>query len=118
MSTADPILIKKPISLRVVFILNALMGILPFVFYVVVTQKGITIGGLDPIWMTYTGAGYIASFIILVTSILKKNLTLFRMMLFLNILIALPAKAYLGIVVAVVSIVLSFNKKIRAYFHQ
>lgn len=106
----------KPITLRVIFILNALMAILPFIFYAVITSKDISIGNLDPTWMLYTGAAYILSFVFMVRSILKRNILAIRIIIGLNVLIALPAKAYLGILVALISIVLTFHKKVKAYF--
>ena len=108
--------VKKPIQLRVVFILNALMMILPFVFYGIITSKGIEIGGIPTVYMIYTGIAYILSFAILVYSILNKKFNLFRFMFLINVLIATPAKAYLGILVAIISIILSFNGKIKNFF--
>ena len=108
--------IKKPIQLRIIFILNALMMTLPFVFYYAFTAKNISIDGLDPMMMAYTGIGYIISFIILVASILKRNILLFRIMFAINILIALPASAYIGILIAIISMAISFNKKVKEYF--
>ena len=108
---------KKPIPLRVIFILNALMMILPFVFYYVITSKGIVIGGLEPIYMVYTGIAYILTFAVLVYFILNRNITGFRGVFLLNILIALPTSAYIGIGVAIISLLLSFfNGKVKAYF--
>lgn len=108
---------KKPIPLRVIFILNALMMILPFIFYFVITSKGVEIGGIDPMFMIYTGIAYMVSFAALVYFILKRNIMGFRVMFILNFLIALPAKAYIGMVVAVISMLLSFfNGKVKAYF--
>lgn len=109
--------IKKPIQLRIIFILNALMMILPFIFYYVFTSKNISIAGLKPIHMVYTGIAYIISFMFLVFFILKKKLVGIRVMFVINILIALPTKAYLGILVAIISIILSFTSKVKAYFH-
>ena len=108
--------IKKPIPLRIIFILNALMMILPFVFYYVFTTQDISIDGLDPMYMVYTGVAYIISFIFLVASILKKNMILFKIMFGVNIVIAIPAKAFIGIIFAVISIALSFNGKVKDYF--
>ena len=108
--------IRKPIQLRIIFILNALMMFLPFLFYYVFKIKNITIEGLDPIFMIYTGVGYILSFILLVVSILKRKVVLFRSLLVLNILIALPVKAYIGIIFAVVSILISLNGKVKGFF--
>lgn len=107
----------KPIPLRVIFILNALMMVLPFIFYFVITSKGIDIGRLDPKIMIYTGIGYIVSFAVLVFFILKRNIMGVRGVLFANILISLPAKAIIGIVVAVISLLLAFlNEKVKTYF--
>ena len=109
--------IKKPIPLRIIFILNALMMILPFLFYYVFMVKDITIDGFNPVWMIYTGIAYIVSFAILVIFILKRNIWGARVIFILNILIALPSSAYLGILVAVISLLISFlSKKVRAYF--
>ena len=108
---------QKPIPLRIIFILNALMAILPFVFYYVITSKGIEISGLEPIWMVYTGIAYIASFAVLVYCILNRNFLGLKIVIGINFLIALPTKAYIGIVVAVISILLAlFNGKVKEYF--
>ncbi len=109
-------LVKKPILLRVIFILNALMMILPFVFYYVFTTKDISINGLNPTYMLYTGIAYIVSFALLVNFILKRNIMGARIMLVINFLIALPAKAYIGFLVALISMGLSFTKPVKEYF--
>ncbi|WP_408031540.1 hypothetical protein [Tenacibaculum xiamenense] len=110
--------VYKPIPLRIIFILNAIMGLLPFIFYYVITSKNINIGDIQPIWIIYTGIAYFISFISLVVFILKRNLWAARVVFFINILVAIPAKAYIGIVVAVISILLSFfNKKVTTYFN-
>ena len=109
--------IHKPIPLRVIFILNALMMVLPFIFYYVFTTQDVSIDGLDPMYMAYTGLAYIVSFIILVFFLVRRNLLGSRAVFLLNILIALPASAYIGILVAVISLSLSFfNKKVLSYF--
>lgn len=109
--------VNKPIPLRVIFILNALMMVLPFIFYYVFTTQGIVVGDLDPMYMVYTGIGYILSFGVLVFFLLKRNLWGARIIFFLNILIALPAGAYIGILVAIISLALSFyNQKVLTYF--
>ncbi len=105
-----------PIPLRIIFILNALMAVLPFIFYAVVTKTNADIDGLNPIWMIYTGIAYIASFAAMVYFILKRNFTGIRAVIVLNLLIALPAKAYIGVVVALISFTLTFNKQVKAYF--
>ncbi len=107
---------KKPIPLRIIFILNALMMVLPFVFAIIFKAKNVSLGGLQPIHMVYTGIAYIVSFALLVFFIKKKNRVGLRIMFLVNFLIAWPTKAYLGFLVAVVSLAISFTKKVRDYF--
>ena len=108
---------QKPALLRVVFIMNALLSILPFIFYYIFTTKNIEIEGLKPEYMLYTGLGYMTTFILMITTILKRKLYAFRSIFILVILISLPAKAYIGIAFATISILLSFHKKIKLYFN-
>lgn len=109
--------IHKPVPLRVIFILNALMTILPFIFYWVFTSKNITVGNLNPIWMVYTGIAYIISFVFLVYCLKNRKQLGARIIFIVNILIAIPSGAYIGILIAFVSLAISFfNKKVQAYF--
>ena len=109
--------VKKPAVLRVIFILNALMCLLPFGFYYVFTTQEITVGNPDPMWMVYTRIAYILSFIFLVYFMANRKLVGTRTMFLVNIIIAIPAGAYFGIAVAIISLALSFfNKKVQAYF--
>ncbi|MDT7832353.1 hypothetical protein RQM59_08175 [Flavobacteriaceae bacterium S356] len=109
--------IKKPIPLRIIFILNALMMILPFVFYYVFTTNNIQVGDLNPIWMVYTGIAYIISFVLLVFTILKRNSNAAKAIFLVNIMIAIPAGAYIGMLIAIVSLLLIFfNAKVKEYF--
>lgn len=113
----NTVLPEKPIPLRIIFILNALMMVLPFIFYYVITTQEIVIGGLNNTYMIYTGIAYILTFISLVFFILKRNVIGARIIFLLNILIAFPAGAYIGILVAIISLSLSFfNAKVKAYF--
>ena len=92
------------------------MMVLPFVLYFIFTNKEVSIGELDPMYMIYTGIAYIVSFALLVFFILKQNIIGLRIMLIINVLIALPAKAYIGIAVAVISMTLSFTAPVKKYF--
>lgn len=111
--------VHKPAPLRVIFILNALMAILPFIFYWVFKTENITVGGLDPLWMVYTGVAYILSFILLVYCLKSRKLFGARVIFVINIFIAIPASAFIGVLVALTSLILSFfNKKILTYFSE
>lgn len=115
--TNSTIKVQKPIPLRIIFILNALMAVFPFIFYWVFISKNISIGNLNPIWMVYTGIAYFISFVFLVYFLKNRAQLGARIIFILNILIGIPAGAYLGILVALVSLSLSFfNKKVLTYF--
>lgn len=116
MATYEAQKVQKPIQLRIIFILNALMMFLPFVFYYVFITNDITIGDLDPMWMVYTGIAYVATFPFLVYFILNRNITGARALFVVNAVIAIPAGAYIGIVFAVISMGLSFTAKVKAFF--
>lgn len=110
--------IKKPGVLRLIFFLNAFMMFLPFGFYWVFTTQNIQVGTLDPMWMIYTGIAYILSFPILVYFMSKRKIWGVRFMFLINIIIAIPAGAYIGILIAIISLALSFlNKRVLAYFN-
>ena len=83
--------IKKPIGLRVTFLLNAFMSILPFIFYYIVTSKNIQLGTLQPIWMVYTGIAYLISFLFFAISLAKRLKIIVFVIPLINILISLPA---------------------------
>ena len=85
-------------------------------FYYVFTTKNIQVGDLDPMWMVYTGIAYIISFAGMVSMILKRNYLGIRIIIGLNVLIAIPASAFIGMAIAAVSFGLTFNKKVKAYF--
>ncbi len=109
--------IKKPISLRVIFILNLVKIFLAFGIYTIITVKGI-VPGINPDWILYTACGYIVTFSIMVFSILKKNIILFRLIIITDIIISIPAKAIIGILIGGDSVLISFNKKIKNYFYE
>lgn len=114
---SSSIQIKKPLALRVIFLLNALMMILPFGFYYVFTTQNISVGDLDPMWMAYTGLAYMLSFAFLVYFLANRKLLGARIIFATNIIIAIPAGAYIGMLIAIISISLSsLNKQVLNYF--
>ena len=107
---------KKPVPLRIIFILNACKILLSFGIYIVFSIKDISIGGLDPILILYTALGYVATFGAMVFFILRKNILGLRIITGIDLLISLPLKAFIGIAIAIVSFLLTFNKKVKEYF--
>ena len=107
---------KKPIQLRIIFILNALMMFLPFLVYFLVTNNKIEMD-VVPMHVIYTGIAYIISFGALVYCILNKKFFAFRTIFFINLLIALPVGVNGGIVVVIVSFILSHTKQVKSFFN-
>lgn len=108
---------KKPIQLRILFILNLLLVAICFVFYAIAKSKG-NIGGLAPNTVLYTAISYTVLFVALVTAIKRLSLTGLRIVITLVFLVSIPASAFIGMFIAILSMVLSFHKKIKQYFNQ
>lgn len=108
---------KKPIPLRVVFILNLLKIFLAAGLYTYFTANDITLGEVGPQIILYTGIAYVVLFIGIIIVITKRNLLALKIIIFIDLLASLPAKAFAGILIAIISLLLLFfNKKIRYYF--
>ncbi|PWJ40767.1 hypothetical protein [Sediminitomix flava] len=110
--------VKKPALLRVIFISNALKILLAFTFYTVFTLKGSQIGAFGPEQILYTAIGYMFMFGGIVTSIIKRKIWLMRLFIVIDFAISIPTSAYIGFVISILSIVLSFTKPVKRYFNQ
>ena len=109
--------VKKPLPLRIVFILNLFKILLAFGLYLYFSANNIQLGNVGPQIILYTMIGYIIMFGGIVFAILKRNMLMLRIVLFLDLLISLPATAIAGIAISVISLLLVFfNHKIKAYF--
>ena len=110
----------KPPLLRVIFILNALkiflaLGLLVGFKYFDL-QVG-SVGGPSAVSLIFwTMIGYIATFAAIVASILKRSIIGLRVAIVVDFLISIPAKAFVGFVVALIGLGLSFTKPVKAYF--
>ena len=107
---------KKPIQLRIIFILNALMMFLPFLVHFLVTNNKIEMD-VVPMYVIYTGIAYIISFGALVYCTVNRKFFAFRTMFVINLLIALPVGVDGGMVVAIVSFILSHTKQVKSFFN-
>lgn len=110
--------IGKPITLRAIFILNALKAILAFTLYFVFTNKAGHEPIIDPQIVLYTASAYVILFAFMVRSILTKNLPALRLLIIIDFIVSIPAKAYIGFAVAIISMGLSFTGMVRKYFQQ
>jgi hypothetical protein len=66
--------------------------------------------------MLYTMFGYIAAFAAMVFSILRRNILGLRIAIAVDFLISIPAKAFIGFAVALISMALTFTKPVSEYF--
>ena len=111
---------NKPITLRVIFILNALKILLTFGFFIAFKYGGFTLHGLEgdtaASLMLYTAFGYVVAFAAMVASILKRNILGLRAAIVIDFLISVPAKAPIGFAIAVISMGLTFTGAVKAYF--
>ena len=110
----------KPITLRIIFILNALKILLTFGFFVAFKFYGLAVHGLEgdagATLMLYTMFGYMAAFAGIVMSILKRNILGLRLAIIADFLVSIPAKAPIGFAIAAISMALTFTASVRAYF--
>ncbi len=110
----------KPINLRIIFILNALKILLALGFFVAFKYYDFSVGELRgdaaASVMLYTMFGYIAAFIGMVISILKRVVIGLRVAIIADFLVSIPGKAFIGFAIALISIALTFTNSVRAYF--
>nr|WP_321249678.1 hypothetical protein [uncultured Ruegeria sp.] len=111
---------SKPITLRVIFILNALKILLAFGFFAAFKFYGLQVGELvgpqAANLMLYTMLGYMVTFSCIVASILKRSLIGIRAAIAIDFLVSIPATAVIGFVIAIISMGLTFTASVRAYF--
>ena len=110
----------KPPLLRVIFILNALKIFLALGLLVGFKYFDLKVGsvsGQSAVTLIFwTMIGYIATFAAIVVSILKRSIIGLRVAIVVDFLISIPAKAFVGFVVALIGLGLSFTKPVKAYF--
>lgn len=64
----------------------------------------------------WTMIGYVVTFAAIVTSILKRSIIGLRAAIVVDLVISIPAKAFVGFAVALIGMGLSFSKPVKAYF--
>lgn len=110
----------KPPLLRAIFILNALKIFLSIGLLLGFKYFDLKVGsvsGQPAVTMIFwTTLGYIASFAAIVTSMLKRSIIGLRAAIIVDFIISIPAKAFIGFAVALISMGLSFSGPVKAYF--
>lgn len=111
---------SKPPLLRAIFILNALKIFLALGLLVGFKYFDLKVGsvsGSSAVSMIFwTMLGYIGTFAAIVMSILKRSLVGLRAAIVVDFLISIPAKAFIGLAIAVIGIGLSFTHSVKTYF--
>ena len=121
MTTLDTVTgFEKPPLLRAIFILNALkiflaLGLL-IGFKYFDLQVGSVSGPSAVTMIFWTMIGYVVTFAAIVTSILKRSIIGLRAAIVVDLVISIPAKAFVGFAVALIGMGLSFSKPVKAYF--
>ena len=105
----------KPKQLRAIFGIFLFKIALSFTAFIVFTVQNKTIGDVGPQLILYTALGYVATWLMLAYFIVNKNITGMRVVIFIDLLISLPAKAYIALVLGVVAFLLSFHKNVKAW---
>lgn len=108
---------KKPATLRAIFILNLLLVVICYVFFGFAQSKG-NVAGVPAQHILYTAISYTLLFIGLVISIKKFSLLAVRIVIALVFLVSTLTVAVIGMVFSLVSFGLTFNRKVKAYLNQ
>lgn len=111
---------KKPGMLRAIFILNALLAIIGFIFYFVISSRidaGKATLGIPPSTLLTMALIYLGVFFVVMASILKKQIWIMRGAMLVTIVTSIIIIfAPIGIVLAGVALGLSFGKPVVRYF--
>ncbi|WP_170326482.1 hypothetical protein [Ruegeria arenilitoris] len=111
---------SKPVTLRMIFILNALKIPLAFGFFTAFKFYGLQVGELvgpqAANLMLYTMLGYMVTFAFIVASILQRSMIGIRAAIIVDFLVSIPATAVIGFIIAILSMGLTFTASVRAYF--
>lgn len=117
MKTKNEQLMKKPTPLRVLFLMNLFLVIICYVFYAFAQSKG-NVAGVPANSILYTALSYTALFVGVIASIKKFNLLALRIVILLILAVSLPTLALIGIAISIISFILTFHSKVKAYLHQ
>ena len=114
--TTHPIANKPPVAAKAMLILYTFQVILAFTFFFIFKAKNLEVGGLTATHVLYTAGAYTILYLGALFSYFKKNIWVLRICFILHFLISLPTRAYIGMLIAVILIFLSFRKAVQTYF--
>ena len=103
-------------SVKAMQIITLIRLALVMVFYIVFTVKDITIGTVGPQIILYTFFAFSLTAAAIFYFINRRNLLALRITLLVDLLAAIPASAFISILLSVITFGLSFTKSAKAYF--
>lgn len=112
-----PAVESKPGSIKAMQILIVVRALLALVFYIVFTVKDITIGTVGPQIILYSFIAFVILSIPIFYFISKRNLMATRIAIVVDLLAAIPATAFISIVLSLVVFGLTFTKSAKNYFN-
>lgn len=111
-----PELIVKPTSVKAIPIIIIVRALLALVFYIVFTVQDITVGSVGPQLILYTFLAFCALAVPIFYFYRKRQLVPLRIAILVDLLAALPATAFISIVLSLVAFGLTFTRSARSYF--
>lgn len=106
----------KPASVKAIPIIIIVRALLALVFYIVFSVKDITVGSVGPQVILYTFLAFCALAVPIFYFFRKKQVFPLRIAILVDLLAALPATAFISIVLSLIAFGLTFTKSARAYF--
>ena len=105
----------KPSSIRTLLIMNGIKAVLPLGFYIA-AKNGLLKGLLEPNLALLTLGMWLVMYALLVFSINRRNMLYTRIVILLDFVAWIPAKAMLGILFGLISLGITFTKSAKQYF--
>lgn len=115
-SSQNSFFVQASKAVKAMQILVIVRALLTLVFFVVFSVKDITIGAVGPQIILYTFLAFTVLAIPIFYFIRKRNLLATRIAIGVDLLAALPATAFISIVLSVVIFGLSFSRSAKDYF--
>jgi len=112
-----PELSLKPTSVKALPIIIIVKALLALVFFIVFTVQDITVGSVGPQIILYTFLAFCVLAIPIFYFYRKKQLMPLRIAIVVDLLAALPATAFISIVLSLLAFGLTFTRSARSYFN-
>ena len=108
--------IKLPGTVKAVKIITIVRFLICVAFYAVFSIKDIQLGDVGPQIILYTASAFAVMMVAILYAIKKRNLWLLRGLIVVDLVVALPASAFISVVLSVVSFGITFSKSFKSHF--